>query len=178
VVKQQGESQMNKFIATLALGVALFAGGVAHASSPLNTDRGGVVLSVNAGSTLTSDSRLTMGASVGYQVNRFLRVEGAYDYGLTQRGNGILLTASVIPQYRIPNSTVTMFGQLGAGAGWNRWGDDTNGTRGVYVLGAGVRTAVSTNVELEARYRYVAPLNVGTGVDNVQMVTVGFNYRF
>ena len=169
---------MNKFIAAMALGVALFTGAAAHASDPLTQDRRGVVLGVNAGSTLTSESRLTLGANVGYQAHRFLRVEGAYDYGLTQRGDGILLTTSVLPQYRIPNSTVTMFGQVGAGAGWNRWGDANGGTRGVYVLGAGVRTAVSTNVELEARYRYVAPINAGTGVNHVQLITVGFNYRF
>lgn len=169
---------MKKFLATMALGLALIAA-PALASDPLSADRSGVYIGGNLGSTLDSDSRLTLGGVAGYQLHPNLRVEGAYDYGFMQSGDGSMLSLNVVPQYRLPNSTVTVYGVGGVGLGWDRWGDLGNGdTRGMYVMGVGARMGVTTNLELDARYRFVNPTDNRNGVADVSVFTVGMNYRF
>lgn len=170
---------MNRLLAALALGVGLVTATVASATDPVNADRRGVYIGGNVGSTLNSDSRITAGGVVGYQAHPNLRVEGAYDYGFMQSGDGSMLSLNVVPQYRLPNSTVTVYGVAGAGLGWDRWGDLGNGdTRGMYVVGFGARTAVTNNLELDARYRMVNPTDRGNGVDNIHIFSAGLNYRF
>lgn len=171
---------MNRMLATIALGTALVTGAAAQASTDaLRSDRTGIYLGANLGSSLDSDSRITLGATAGYQLHRNLRLEIGYDNLRLQSGNGHMLSANVVPQYRIPRSTVTLYGVAGAGIGWDRWGIDGTGASHVtYVVGAGARVAVSQSVELDARYRFVSPVNNDRGLADTQVITLGFNYRF
>jgi opacity protein-like surface antigen len=172
---------MNRMLATIALGAAIITGtSAAHANTDaLRSDRTGIYLGANLGSSLDSDSRITLGAAAGYQLHRNLRLEVAYDNLRLQSGNGHMLSANVVPQYRIPRSTVTVYGLAGAGIGWDRWGIGGTGSATTsYVVGAGVRVAVSERVELDARYRFVNPFDRGQGLVDTQIGTVGVAYRF
>jgi opacity protein-like surface antigen len=169
---------MNKLFITVAALVTLFTANVAQASDPVNADRNGFYLGGTIGSTLQTNSKISTGLETGYQWTPYVRTELTYDYSWLTVGNSSNLVANVVGQYRIPNSTVTPYVLVGTGFGFYNVGDQPNSTTGIYNAGAGVRIAVSRSVELDARYRYVAPYSYADGRNAANLLTVGANYRF
>lgn len=169
----------NILLATvMLLGIA----GVAQAQSadPLNADRSGLYVGGNIGTSNDQQNRINLGGAVGYQVAPWARVEAAYDHAWRTQGVGNTLMGNAIGQYRIPNTTVTPYVLVGAGIGFDKFGAvGTGNATGVYNVGAGVRLAVSQSVELDARYRRVAPLgNDKMNSREQNLFTVGAAYRF
>lgn len=153
--------------------------GVATAQD-LRADRSGFYIGGTVGSTMQDTSQTNLGGVAGYQINRFFRVEGTYDYLPTTVGpNGHVLALNGIAQYRIPSSVLTPYVLGGVGAGIDGFGTAGGGdVQTLYAVGGGVRIAVSTNVELDARYRYLSHFGTSAGSANANVVTVGANWRF
>ena len=164
----------------LATVMALGLTGLAQASDPVNADRSGLYVGGTLGSSTENKSRVDLGGSVGYQVGPYARVEADFDHAWRTNGVGNMAMANAIGQYRIPNSTVTPYVLAGAGIGFDRFGSSSSGNAiGLYNVGAGVRMAVSQSVELDARYRYVAPISSNKmGSREQNLFTVGAAYRF
>jgi len=175
---------MKKFVlAALALIATVGAASAQtanNASDPVHADRNGIYIGGNVGSSIDDRSRINGGFVAGYQVMPFARVELDYDHAWRSGGNGNMLTANAIGQYRIPNSTVTPYVMAGAGVAYDSLGLARNGSgTGIYDLGAGVRVAVSQSVELDARYRLVRSFeNKGVSQREQNLFTVGASYRF
>lgn len=111
-----------------------------------------------------------VGAVVGVQPHRYVRLEGLYEYGWNSenanRSNSLF--ANAIAQYPVGRVTPYVL----AGAGY-RWADMKN--EAVWNVGGGLRYALTTNVEADLRYRYVADYDVK---NHQNVVTFGLNYRF
>lgn len=115
----------------------------------------------------TGDNRV--GAVAGWQPYRYLRVEGAYEYGWNG-GNARTsnsLVANAIGQYPVGN--FTPYALVGTGYRWS-FNDE-----GIWNVGAGVRYAITKNIETDLRYRYVSNY---TTTNHQNVVTLGLNYRF
>lgn len=125
---------------------------------------------VNAGVAATDKTDTFVGASAGWQVNPFLRLEGTYDYNWKNNTafNSNALTGNVIGQYRY--GSFTPYVLAGAGYRWMKHSDEA-----IWNVGGGVRYAITKNVEADLRYRYVAGFDTRSH-DNI--VTLGLNYRF
>jgi opacity protein-like surface antigen len=172
---------MNKLLGVLTALAVITGGGLAAAQNvdPTLADRAGVYVGGTLGTTTDDASRITAGAVVGYQAHRNLRLEGTYDNVWNTSRNGSVLMLNVVPQYRVPNSTLTVYGVAGAGLGWDNYGRVGSGdAAAVYNVGAGVRIAVSHSVELDARARYVAPVTSENGAQDAVLLTLGAAYRF
>jgi opacity protein-like surface antigen len=77
-----------------------------------------------------------------------------------------------------PNTSVfTPYVLAGTGLGWNAASGTNNGTMGMWNVGAGFHVALSPQLSLDNRYRYVGPYNSATGRD-AQVITTGINYKF
>lgn len=166
-------------VATMAFATAAFAADPAPAD-PVKADRNGIYVGGNLGSSTDNKSRIGVGAVVGYQVMPYARVELDFDHAWRTQGTGNMVTANVIGQYRIPNSTVTPYVLAGAGYGFDKFGSLKNhGQVALYNVGAGVRVAVSQSVELDARYRNVRPFEANHAASKEQhLFSAGLNYRF
>lgn len=162
--------------ATMFLGLTT----ASYAADPLNADRSGFFIGGDLGSSVNDKTKIDVGATAGYQVNKYLRVEADYTHAWKLNNNGDRLVANVVGQYRIPNSTVTPYVFTGAGVGFAGLGSLKNGEYAVVGdLGAGLRVAVSDSVELDARYTKTRPLDdKNVSLKNDDMFTVGANYRF
>lgn len=154
--------------------------GVALAADPLNADRPSFFVGGSVGSTTDKSSRIDLGANFGYQYGPYVRAEVDYDNVRRTTGVGNTLTVDGVAQYRIPNSTVTPYVLAGGGIGFNALANVKTGDEvALYNVGAGVRVAVSNNVELDVRYKDVAPFNNDhVTVKRADVVTAGVNYRF
>jgi len=170
---------MNKTLITLA---AVLVSGVAAAgdlpsrkTAPLPPERpvedSGFYAGVRGG-VVFSDN-ITAGVGAGYQFNKFVRAEANYDYlnNDNNRTNGLtsnIGTVNMIGQYQVSVFTPYVL----AGIGY-RWSDAKN--EPVWNVGAGARYAVTENVELDARYRYISSFqNERQG----NAFTLGLNYKF
>ena len=164
----------------LVAALALLASVSVASAQDVRADRNGLYIGGAVGSSLRDNSQTAVGAAVGYQFHPNFRVEAAYDLDpRTNRDNGHLLMANAIAQYRIPTSVVTPYVLAGAGMGFDTYGKAANGdVTAVYNVGGGVRLAVSTNVELDARYRYIGHFDNAPGLQSANMFTVGANWRF
>jgi Opacity protein and related surface antigens len=114
-----------------------------------------------------------VGVGAGYDFG-MVRLEADYDYLGGKKGvRGHMFTANAILEHDFDRFTPYVL----AGAGF-RFADDVkwNERIGVYVLGAGLRYAVTDNLDIDGRYRYVAPFQFNKGRDH--LFTVGVNYRF
>lgn len=172
---------MNKLLLAAVALLATVGVSTANAADTVtNTDRAGFYVGGNLGSSTDNKSRIDLGGVAGYQVAPYARVEASYDHAWRQNGAGNMLLGNAVAQYNIPGTTVTPYVLAGAGVGFDRFGAIKNGnTVGLYDVGAGVRVAVSSTVELDARYRNVrtfADRKVGTKDQN--LFSVGVNYRF
>lgn len=163
---------MKKLIlaAVMALGLV----GVAEAQT---NDRG-MYVGANVGTVLQDSSKVSAGAVVGYQYNRFVRTEGTFDQIWYKNGNGQALMANAV--LSIPTGTiVTPYALLGAGVGMNRLNTTTGNTSvALYNVGAGARVAVSQNIDLDLRYRHFAAFESVNGRKGANMLTVGAAYKF
>ena len=164
-------------VATIALASSAFA-----ADPRAYADREGAYLGANIGSTLQTNSQVDLGLVAGYQVMPYARVEATYDYAWFTQGNAQMLMANAIAQYRIEDTQFTPYVLAGAGFGFNNYGTannlKTDGTSGIYNVGGGIRAAVTENVDLDLRYRYVGQFDDVQGRKDTNVITVGAAYRF
>lgn len=165
----------------MAAVVALLAGmGIAHAADPLKADRDGIYGGLSVGSATADKSRVYIGGDAGFQLCPWFRAEVDYTHAWHTNGTGDMLMVNAMPQYRIPNSTVTPYAFAGAGLGFANLGALRNhDAQGLYDVGAGVRVAVSQSVELDARYTNVRAFDTkNSATPDQSLFMVGVNYRF
>ena len=160
----------------IALMLALVAGSAS--AQNLNLDRSGPYVGANIGTVKDSDGRSLLGAVAGYQVNPYLRLEGAYDYTNLNGKNGQTLVVNAVPQYRIPGTVVTPYVLAGAGYAWDGLGKTNSDAATVYNLGVGVRVGLSAAWEFDARYRYLNKFDNDFTDRETQTVSAGLTYRF
>lgn len=168
-----------KKVLALAAALGLVLATTAHASDVKNLDRNGVYVGANIGTQLDATKQSAVGATLGYQVAPYARVELNYDHLWQNRTQGQTLFAHGIAQYRVPNTRITPYVLAGVGTGFNslgtlRHGDSTM----LYDVGGGVRYAVTDNVELDARYRNVRAFNTNVRDRSSDIISVGVNWRF
>lgn len=163
--------------AVVASGAALAGDLPSRTTAPLPPERpvadSGFYAGVRGGVVFTDN--ITAGVGAGYQFNKFVRAEANYDYLNNDKNsvNGLsssVVTGNVIGQYPLGSFPLTPY--VLAGVGY-RWSDAKN--EPVWNVGAGARYAVTKNVELDARYRYVSSFqNERQG----NAFTLGLNYKF
>lgn len=154
---------------------------VATAPVAPTRDALGVYVGAGVGSTFQDGATVLTGITVGYQITPNFGAELTYDYDHRDNSNnGSVLMLNGVAQ--MPVMGVTPYVLAGVGAGFDRYnvagradGDDYTT---MYNVGLGVRYNLNTNWQLDARYRYVAPFNTGEGQTDVNMLTLGVNYRF
>lgn len=170
---------MRKFLAT-ALVAFMATAGAAFAADPLNSDRSGFYAGVSAGKFASSKDHLNLGGNVGYQMGRFVRLETDYNHQWGNGRTGQTLFGNAIGQYRLPNTTVTPYVLAGVGMGFNGLGQvKTGDVTGLYQIGAGVRVAISQNIEVDGRFTNIRPFSAASAsVKRDNMFTVGANFRF
>ena len=159
---------------TLISGAAL-----TQTASATPTVLNGVYVGAAVGSTMQKDSDVTTGVVLGYRFNRVLNAELTYDHEWRTGQNGGLLMLNGVAELPV-HRQVRPYVLVGAGLGFDRYNQnrsDRNGTP-MYNVGAGVRVAVTQNVDVDARYRYVDAFNTGEGQQRASIVTLGVNYRF
>jgi opacity protein-like surface antigen len=125
----------------------------------------GVYVGVNAGSNFRTGSDYQVGGSVGYQFTPNYAAEVTYDYNdITRISNSQAVMFNGVYSRRIGTSPVTPYALAGAGMGWNGLGVSGTGSNAtLYNVGAGVRVNVSGPVDLDVRYRYMAPFDFTNG---------------
>lgn len=129
------------------------------------------------GTYATELEKGALGANVGYEYGSF-RVEANYDrLGLGKNGVD-LVTGNAIYGFKMGN--LTPYGLIGAGVA-NVDGFKVSMDRAVYNVGGGVRFAVTENIELDGRYRFVQAIRKD-GVTGERaydhLLTAGVNYKF
>lgn len=115
------------------------------------------------------------GINGGYDFGYF-RLEAGYDYMAQGKlsGSGVsLATANGIVEYSF--GAITPYALAGIGYSFGGGSATPWNDKAAYALGGGVRYAVTTNVELDARYRYVAPTDNRV---HDHLLTAGVSYRF
>lgn len=142
-------------------------------AAPVVTSDSGFYAGLRGGVVFTDN--VTIGAGVGYQFSRFIRAEANYDYLNNDKNNvnglsSSVATGNLIGQYPLAQWGLTPYALAGVGY---RWADIKN--EPVWNVGAGVRYAVTQNVEVDARYRYISSFaNERQG----NAFTLGLNYKF
>ena len=163
-------------IATLIAGSAVAADLPSRSAPPAPVVQAPVSWYVGLnGGTIAGNSG-TVGVNGGLQYGQYVRVEGAYDYANTGGGNLLgqntnLLTGNFIVQYPVDQFKVTPYALAGAGYRWSSVKNEP-----VYNVGGGVRYGLTSNVDLDARYRYVSSTSDSTR--NASVYTLGVNYKF
>lgn len=127
---------------------------------------------LNAGATTKTENGI-VGAVAGYEFNQYVRTEATYDHYFGRDIPGQNLTQDVVAGNLIAQYSfgpVTPYVLAGAGYRWAAVKSEA-----IYNVGGGVRYALTDNVELDGRYKYVSNFN-NNRTDNV--FTVGFNVKF
>lgn len=139
----------------------------------------GIYLGANGGSNFRNSTDYQIGGLIGYQFHPNFAGELTYDYNRQNSGNdGQMVMANLVASHRLGQTAITPYALAGAGVGWNAFGDRNDGSNlALYNVGGGVRLNLVSNVDLDARYRYVGAFNSGDTY-NQQMVTGGLNIRF
>lgn len=153
--------------------------------APAATSLTGWYVGANAGGLMGSNSfyknTYTIGAIAGYQANKFVAVEGTFDY-FGPRGNatsGQTVMANVVAGYpvNVYGYGLTPYALVGTGYGWNQWGLPGSGNaQPVWNVGAGLKAGITRNWEADLRYRYMNTWEDSRGSNNI--VTLGVNYKF
>ena len=158
----------------------------------------GIYMGVNAGSNFRTNSDYSVGGSVGYQFTPNYAAEVTYDYNaMTQsttvlthghshtvqtNGNGQVVMVNGVYSRRIGDSAFIPYVLAGAGVGWNGMGvNGTGSNAALYNVGGGVRVNLVGGVDLDARYRYIAPIDNTNGSANgytQHVVTGGLRFNF
>lgn len=130
----------------------------------------------NVGGAVNTDSvwdgsKPSLGVVGGYQVNRYFGAEVAYDYFFKRNSQDSGQIASVNGVVSYPTGTViTPYALGGVGYGWDYFGN-----KGIYNVGAGFRTQITSKMDFDVRYRYI---NNWDNNQNSNVVTGGINYKF
>lgn len=112
----------------------------------------------------------TVGLAVGTDINKNLRVEGAYEYSEFKKEHA--LYTHVMPQATIPGTVVTPYLLAGLGVELDNIDKDSGH---LYVLGAGVRTEITKTIDLDFRYRRIDSVDSGNRRD---VFTGGISFKF
>lgn len=142
----------------------------------------GIYMGGNLGTNFQDNTDYTLGAVLGYQVSPVIAVELTYDYqrlgNNTVFQDGQMVMANVLYGRRLGVTSVTPYALAGAGVGWNGLGErDTGDNLALYNVGGGVRINLVSNIDVDARYRYVGAFNTN-GDGNAHVVSGGLNIRF
>jgi opacity protein-like surface antigen len=123
----------------------------------------------------SSDERTSYGFAAGREFNPVFRLEAAYDYydANSKTKQGQTLVGNAIGQYKIPGTIFVPYALVGAGYGW-----DTFGNRAIYNIGAGVRAEVTKNVDLDLRYKRVGNFDNVAWNNQDSVVTAGVSFKF
>lgn len=152
----------------------------AMATDPMAQDTSGIYAGGAIGSGSAATSRVDLNALVGYQVSPYVRAEADFDHSLHTSGAANMIMGNAIVQYRVPGTLVVPYAMIGAGAGYDKFANlKTGNAEGLFDVGAGVRVAVSKNVEADVRYRLIRAINsahAGVGEENI--FTAGLGYKF
>lgn len=118
--------------------------------------------------TQTRGSDTIVGLAIGSELNKNLRVEGAYDYNVDTKTNRVFVHA--LPQARIPGTALTPYALAGVGV-------DLDSLQGktLYALGAGVRVELTKVLDFDLRYRRVDNTD---NSDKREVVTAGISVKF
>lgn len=127
---------------------------------------------------------VVVGVVGGYEWNRYFRTEATFDYtskvSPANKDSGETAFANAIFQSPALYG-ITPYALAGLGLGYNSWGNGrggiVTGAKELYNIGGGVRYAISKNIEVDARYRYINAIN-GSNFQNNNVVTLGVNYKF
>jgi opacity protein-like surface antigen len=160
----------------LALSTMVMFSGTALAQTAPTS---GVYVGAAVGTTMQNASDVTAGVVLGYRFNRVLAAEVTYDREWRNRQDGGLLMLNGVVELPVHNR-FRPYALAGVGLGFDHFNlnrADQNGTP-MYNIGGGVRVALTTNLDLDARYRYIAPINTGNSQRHASMLTFGVNYRF
>ena len=134
-------------------------------------------VSIGEGSTKVQISRKRVdtigldayGAQAGVKW-KYARASVNYDYLPNKLSNGQLISANIAAQYQI--GKFTPFAGIGAGYSYNR----KQGRTPVYVATAGVEYAIDDKWSVEARYRFIHPVQHSAKPTHV--FGVGVTFRF
>lgn len=150
----------------------------APASNP-GVNLTGIYMGLNASSNFRDSSDYQIGGLVGYQFHQNFAGEITYDYNRqTRAGDGQMVMGNLVASRRLGQTAITPYVLAGGGVGWNAFGNRGDGTNlALYNVGGGVRINIVSNVDFDARYRYVGAFNGGETY-NQHMVTGGLNIRF
>lgn len=172
---------MKFLLAAVAAAAMLIGVGTAQAqnqnnSGPLN----GVYVGANLGSNFQNNSSVSMGLTVGHQFHKNLAAELTYDHvryrARAGHDDGQMIMGNLVAGHKM--GAFTPYALAGVGVGWNAAGQKGPGTTtALYNVGAGMRVSITSNVDLDARYRYVGPFE-GDRKNNSHMITAGAVYRF
>lgn len=154
----------------------------APAPAPAPMTLTGVYLGGNMGSNFQDNTDYTLGAVVGWQFHRNLAAEITYDYirlgNDTNMNDGQMVMGNLVASQRLGNTSITPYVLAGAGVGWNGMGERGTGDNlALYNVGGGVRLNLVSNIDVDARYRYVGAFN-DTADGNQHVLTAGLNIRF
>ena len=154
----------------------------APAPAPAPMTLSGIYLGGNMGSNFQDSTDYTVGAVVGYQITPNIAAEITYDYlrntSTVRATDGQMVMGNVVYSRRLGNTSITPYALAGAGIGWNGMGEAGTGNNlALYNVGGGLRINLVSNIDVDARYRYVGAFNDGDA-GNSHMGTVGFNIRF
>jgi len=164
----------------MATVMALGLTSAALAQSKDASDRGFFV-GGHVGSFTGNQDQVTIGLNGGYQVHRFLRAELTAENAWKQKtGSGTMVFANVVPQYRIPGTTLTPYAVAGVGYAFDSLGAVKSGVASpVYNLGLGTRVAITDRIDADLRWRNVRSMNTSNArVRDDNIFTVGGSYRF
>ena len=117
-------------------------------------------------------NNLRLTASGGYELNSFSRIEATYDYKHSNHNvdRSHTFIANGIGQLKLPFIPVVPYALAGVGY---RFADVKN--EPVWNAGFGVRYEVTSNIEVDGRYRYLTDFNRKR---DENIFTVGANYKF
>ena len=162
---------MKKFI--LATMMVL---GLASMASAQTVADGKTFVTLSGGQVRASgDDRTAYGVAVGRELNPVFRLEAAYDYydANSKMGHGQTLVGNAIGQYKIPGTIFVPYALVGAGYGWNTFGDRT-----IYNIGLGARAEVTKNVDFDLRYKRVGNFDNMAWDKQDSVVTAGVSFKF
>jgi len=154
---------MKKYVLTTAVAAAL-----AMVASPVAAQDKKWFAGPTVGSTWTHGTAL--GFDGGYQVNKYLAVETAYDRVFNTASPIDLWSANMVAGYPIDRTKVKPYALAGLGYQW-QW----NANQGVWSVGGGVKVELAKGVDLDARYRYVQGL---WNQNNQNVVSIGTIFKF
>jgi opacity protein-like surface antigen len=139
---------------------------------------------VNAGGNVRSDQKIqdtprTFGGVVGYNFQKNIAIEGTLDYAFPMHKNPTSTRVMVNGVYS-PFQEVygfTPYALAGVGVQTHDVRDGVDAAKAVYGFGGGVKYAISKNIDVDTRYRYISTIKTKDGFDT-NILSLGVNYKF